>query len=140
MPANGRYNRQGLNQSRQLLAPIQVAPPKSTIAPTRYISRRSSETASEVPNTATAASSPRPSEPNLNFYLPRSARVCFIIALWIRMRVRVRLDSKFSKSRIEGLPEMSSGAASRNAEQVWNLERGAQKRGNARRFKMLWSV
>jgi hypothetical protein len=39
------------------------------------------------------------------------------------------LDSKFSKSRIEGLPEMSSGAASRNAEQVWNLERGAQKGG-----------
>ena len=54
MPANGRYNRQGLNQSRQLLAPIQVAPPKSTITPTRYISRRSSETASEAPNTASA--------------------------------------------------------------------------------------
>jgi hypothetical protein len=98
MPANGRYNRQGLNQSRQLLAPIQVAPPKSTITPTRYISRRSSETASEAPNTAPAASTPRPSEPNLNFHLPRSARVSFIIALWIRMRVRVRLDSKFAKS------------------------------------------
>jgi len=41
------------------------------------------------------------------------------------MRVRVRLDSKFSRSRIEGLPEMSSGAATRNAEQGWNLERGS---------------
>jgi hypothetical protein len=99
MPANGRYNRQGLNQSRQLLAPIQVAPQKSTITPTRYnISRRSSETASEAPNTAPAASTPRPREPNLNFHLPPSAGVSFIIALWIRMRVRVRLDSKFAKS------------------------------------------
>src|SRR6478736_3407894 len=101
MPANGRYNRQGLNQSRQLLAPIQVAPQKSTITPTRYISRRSSETASEAPNTATAASTPRPSEPNLNFHLSRSAGVSFIIALWITMRVRVRLDSKLSRSRID---------------------------------------
>src|SRR5881392_3393807 len=98
MPPNGRYNRQALNQSRQLLAPIQVAPQKSTIAPTRYISRRSSETTSEAPNTAPAASTPRPSEPNLNFHLPPSAGVNFIIALWIRMRVRVRLDSKFSRS------------------------------------------
>src|SRR6478736_8393459 len=101
MPANGRYNRQGLNQSRQLLAPIQVAPPKSTITPTRYISRRSSETASEAANTAPAASTPRPSEANLNFHLPRSAGVSFIIALWIEMRVRARLDSKFSRSRID---------------------------------------
>src|SRR5207244_392647 len=101
MPANGRYNRQALNRSRPLLAPIQVAPQKSTIAPTRYISRRSSETASEAPNTAPAASTPRPSEPNLNFHLPPSTGVSFIIALWIRMRVRVRLDSKFSKSRID---------------------------------------
>src|SRR5438477_401101 len=101
MLAKGRYNRQALNQSRQLLAPIQVAPQKSTIAPTRYISRRSSETASEAPNTAPAASTPRPSEPNLNFHLPRPVGVSFIIALWVRMRVRVRLDSKFSRRRID---------------------------------------
>src|SRR6266550_9270225 len=35
MPANGRYNRQALNRSRPLLAPIQVAAQKSTITPTR---------------------------------------------------------------------------------------------------------
>src|SRR5437588_4206028 len=99
--ANGRYSRQALNQSRQLLAPIQVAPQKSTITPTRYINRRSSETASEAPNTAPAANTPRPSEPNLNFHLPPSAGVSFIIALWIRMHVRARLDSKFSKRRID---------------------------------------
>src|SRR6059058_150923 len=98
MPANGRYNRQALNRSRPLLAPIQVAAQKSTITPTRYISRRSSETASEAPNTAPAASTPTPSEPNLKFHLRRSAGVSFIIALWIRMRVRARLDSKFSRS------------------------------------------
>src|SRR5436305_1404882 len=77
MPAKGRYNRQALKQSRQLLAPIQVAPQKSTIAPTRYISRRSSETANEAPNTAPAASTPRPSEPNLNFHLPPPRRSQF---------------------------------------------------------------
>src|SRR5213080_4941046 len=98
MPANGRYNRQALNRSRPLLAPIQVAAQTSTITPTRYISRRSSETASDAPNTAPAASTPTPSEPNLKFHLRRSAGVSFIIALWIRMRVRARLDSKFSRS------------------------------------------
>src|SRR5947207_11238767 len=101
MPADGRYNRQALNQSRQLLAPIQIPPQKSTIAPTRYINRRSSETASKAPNTAPAASTPRPSEPNLNFHLPPSAGVSFIIALWVRMRVRVRLDSEFLRPRID---------------------------------------
>jgi hypothetical protein len=101
MPASGRYNRQALNKPRPLLAPIQVAPEKSLIVPTRYISRRSSETASDAPNTAPAASTPRPSEPNLNFHLPPSAEVSFIIAFWIRMRVRVRLDSKFSRPRID---------------------------------------
>src|SRR5437762_12329008 len=98
MPASGRYNRQALNQSRKLLAPIQVAQQKSTIAPTRYISRRSSETTSEAPHTPPAASTPRPSERNLHFHLPPSAGVNLIMALWLRMRVRVCLDSKVSRS------------------------------------------
>src|SRR4029077_17262829 len=51
MPANGRYNRHALSQAPPLLLPTQVAPKRNTIAPLIYRRRRSSETASDIPNT-----------------------------------------------------------------------------------------
>src|SRR6266576_4023375 len=94
MPDNGRYNRQALSHSRPLLAPTQVAPQKRTIAPLIYRRRRSSETASATPNTIAEASTPRPSEPNLNFNLLLFADVDFIDCPSDRMRLGVRLDSR----------------------------------------------
>src|ERR1039457_683508 len=113
MPANGSYNRQALSQSRPPLAPTQVAPKKSTIAPTTHRRRRSSETASDAPNTRTGASIPRPSEPNLNFHLLPFAEVSFIDCIFDWMHVGVRLDSRLPRHEMNSAPSRDFSAGRR---------------------------
>src|ERR1700730_7520104 len=100
MPASGRDNRQALSQSRPLLAPTQVALKKSTIAPLTYRRRRSSETASDMPNTAAAATTPRPSAINFVFqFFPTKADVDSISLSAVMRGDRV-LDSDKKKNGV----------------------------------------
>ena len=123
MPDNGRYNRQALSHSRPLLAPTQAAPKKSTIAPTMYRRRRSSETARAIPNTRPVASRPTPSEPNLNFNLLLFADVDFIDCPSDRMRLGVCLDSRRGIGRPERLMSDSRSPPSFRAHPSLSLVR-----------------